>query len=67
MRAQLVRLMAFMFKRRNDLEFPDFIGAADLDAVSLAEFALRIAGPEKSSSTSSSRPPRACPARSQRT
>ena len=45
-RAQLVRLMAFMFKRRNDLEFPDFIGAADLDAVSLAEFALRIAGPE---------------------
>jgi oxygen-dependent protoporphyrinogen oxidase len=40
-RAQLARLMLFMFSRRKDLAFPGFEDVADLDGCSLAEFAGR--------------------------
>jgi len=42
----LARLMAFMFRKRRDLAFPDFENAADLDRISLAEWAQRVGPPE---------------------
>ena len=43
---QLARLMARMFARRADLAFPSFEQVADLDRECLAEYVLRVAGPE---------------------
>lgn len=43
---QLGHLLSFMFRRRQDLAFPDFKSVSDLDRESLAEFAIRKFGVE---------------------
>ena len=45
-RLQLGHLLAFMFRRRRDLAFPDFESVPDLDRESLADFAIRKFGTE---------------------
>jgi oxygen-dependent protoporphyrinogen oxidase len=45
-RAQLARLILFMFFRRKDLALPGFEDVPDLDDRSLAEFARRFSRPE---------------------